>query len=181
MARVEVRRSDRRKRTISARLDGDTLVVFVPASLGRREEEKWVRQMRERMESRLRRSRPSDEELEARTRSLAAKYLPKGVRIRSVRWSDNQVKRWGSCSIETGDIRVSSRLRGMPPWVVDYVLLHEATHTIFAEHGNEFWTLLSAYPHTERARGFLQGIDYAGAHEVGGEAEDGCEEPGDSY
>ena len=169
---MEVRRSHRWRKSISARLDGDTLLVFVPAGLTRVEEDRWVSRMVEKMEAKLRRSRPSDAELVDRARALAAKYLPDGVRIGSVSWSDRQQRLWGSCSIDTADIRLSTRLQGLPSWVVDYVLLHELTHTILHEHNEQFWTLLAAYPRTERARGFLEGIEHMGRQLSGGEDED---------
>ena len=45
----------------------------------------------------------------------------------------------------------------MPPYVIDYVLLHELTHLLVPGHGPAFWAELEAYPLTERARGFLDG------------------------
>ncbi len=42
---VEVRRSTRRRRTVSARRDGDRIVVLVPAAMSRGEERRWVREM----------------------------------------------------------------------------------------------------------------------------------------
>ncbi|WP_142111495.1 M48 family metallopeptidase [Rarobacter incanus] len=160
VTRVRIQRSTRRRRTISARIDGDELVVLMPAGLSADEEQFWVEKMAKRFQVRQRRTRPSDSELLKRARQLAAAYLPDSVRIGSVQWSDRQQRRWGSCSVETGDIRISTRLRGLPTWVLDYVLLHEMTHTLFVDHDSQFWTLLSAYPYTERARGFLQGLDF---------------------
>ena len=46
----------------------------------------------------------------------------------------------------------------MPAWVVDYVILHELAHLIVPGHGPRFWRLLEAFPRTERARGFLEGV-----------------------
>ena len=46
----------------------------------------------------------------------------------------------------------------MPGWVVDYVLLHELAHLLEPSHNARFWTLLSAYPKLERARGYLEGV-----------------------
>jgi hypothetical protein len=57
-----------------------------------------------------------------------------------------------------GTIRISARLRGMPSWVLDYVLLHELAHLLQPRHGPQFWALLQGYPRTERARGFLEGV-----------------------
>src|SRR6478735_7196371 len=42
---VEVRRSKRRRRTVSAYRDGDRVVVLIPASLSRKEEAEWVETM----------------------------------------------------------------------------------------------------------------------------------------
>ena len=78
----------------------------------------------------------------------------------SVRWVSNQAKRWGSCSSHDRTIRLSDRLQGMPPWVVDYVLLHELAHLIEANHGPQFHALLAGFPHTERAKGFLEGVSW---------------------
>ena len=73
----------------------------------------------------------------------------------------DQNTRWGSCTPARGTVRISDRVQGMPGWVIDYVLLHELAHLIEPGHGEDFWALLAAYPHTERARGFLLGVSHA--------------------
>ncbi len=78
-----------------------------------------------------------------------------------MRWAANQDRRWGSCTLVDGSIRISTRVRGMPGWVLDYVLLHELAHLLHAGHGPDFWRLLEPYPRTERARGFLEGVSFA--------------------
>ena len=72
---VEVRRSRRRRRTVSAYRDGDRIVVLVPASLTRKEEAEWVTTMVARLERSERRLRPSDEELLTRALELNDRYL----------------------------------------------------------------------------------------------------------
>jgi predicted metal-dependent hydrolase len=72
-----------------------------------------------------------------------------------VRWADNQRSRWGSCSTTTGDIRVSRALIDCPPWVLDYVLVHELAHLVEANHSPAFWAVVARYPRAERARGYL--------------------------
>ncbi len=42
---VEVRRSNRRRRTVSAYRDGDRIVVLIPASMSKRDEARWVQDM----------------------------------------------------------------------------------------------------------------------------------------
>lgn len=164
--RVEVRRSARRRRTVSAYRDGDTTVVLVPAQLSRAEERRWVEVMLERLDRRdAARRRRSDDDLAERARRLAAAYLDGRARPARVRWVDNQDSRWGSCTPSSGEIRLSSRLVGRPDWVVDYVLLHELVHLLVPTHGPEFWALVGRMPRAERARGYLEGY---GAGAAGG-------------
>ena len=49
--------------------------------------------------------------------------------------------RWGSCSA-TGSINLSCYLMLLPPHLMDYVLLHELTHTKEMNHGPKFWEIL---------------------------------------
>jgi len=158
---VEVRRSRRRSRTVTAYREGDRTVVAIPARFTRAQEREWVRRMLDRLATQEQRRRPSDDQLVRRAAELSSRYLGGRAVPTSVRWSGNQGRRWGSCSVGDGSIRISDRLRGMPPWVTDYVLLHELTHLLHAGHGPEFWAELAAYPRTERARGFLEGFSFA--------------------
>lgn len=159
--KVEVRRSSRRRRTVSAYRDGDTTVVLVPATFSRAEEKRWVGRMLQRLEAREGRRHAGDEELRERALELARRYLDGTVIPEHVRWVDNQNARWGSCTPETGTIRISRRLVGMPSWVVDYVLVHELVHLRIPTHGRDFWELVHRYPKAERARGYLEGFSAA--------------------
>lgn len=49
--------------------------------------------------------------------------------------------RWGSCSTRR-DINLSYYLLLLPQHLIDYVLLHELTHTRIMNHGAEFWEML---------------------------------------
>ncbi|ADD44027.1 M48 family metallopeptidase [Stackebrandtia nassauensis] len=159
---VEVRRSTRRRRTVSAYRDGERVVVLIPDQFTRDEEAEWVDRMLGRLRARDKRAgKGGDAALKARAQKLARRYypdFPAAARPVSVRWVDNQESRWGSCTPEDGTIRLSSRLARMPDWVVDYVLLHELAHLIVPRHGRDFWALVQRYPKTERARGYLEGI-----------------------
>lgn len=161
LADVEVRRSRRRVRTVTAYREEGRIVVAIPARFTRAQEREWVRRMVTRLASQEVKRRPSDVELAARAAELSERYLGGRARPTSVRWSTQQGRRWGSCTPSEGSIRISTRVRGMPRWVLDYVLLHELAHLLQGGHGPEFWALVDAYPRTERARGFLEGFAFA--------------------
>ena len=155
---VEVRRSGRRRRTVSAYREGGRTIVLIPARFTKAEERHWVDTMLGRLAAGDRRRRPDDGQLSARARALSARYLGDTAQPTSVRWVGNQMSRWGSCTPADGTIRVSQRLKGMPGYVLDYVLLHELAHLLRPAHDREFWRLLSTYPRVERARGYLEGV-----------------------
>ncbi len=155
---VEVRRSARRRRTVSAYEESGRLVVLIPATFSRAQEAHWVDRMRAKVEAKSARRSPGDTELGSRAEGLSRRYLAGRARPSSVRWVGNQQRRWGSCTPATGAIRISDQVRGMPDWVLDYVLLHELAHLIEPGHGPGFWALLSGYPRLERARGYLEGV-----------------------
>jgi predicted metal-dependent hydrolase len=156
--KVEVRRSKRRRRTVSAYRDGDRIVVLVPAGLPRAQEQSLVAEMVARLARREARSQTGDVELSRRAAVLSERFLDGRARPSSVRWVTNQNTRWGSCTPAEGTIRLSHKLQQMPTWVADYVLVHELAHLLVAGHGPRFWQLVEAYPRTERARGFLEGV-----------------------
>src|SRR2546423_1766336 len=72
---VEVRRSERRRRTVSAYRDGERVVVLIPGQFSRAEEREWVDRMLERLAARDERTRRTDTELTARAKRLAQRYL----------------------------------------------------------------------------------------------------------
>ncbi|MEV6613508.1 M48 family metallopeptidase [Streptomyces sp. NPDC051051] len=156
---IEVRRSARRRRTVSAYREGDRTVVLIPARMSEAEEQRWVSVMLDKLAAQeSRRRAPGDAELAERAERLSAQYFAGRARAATVRWVTNQNTRWGSCTPAEGSIRLSHRLKGMPEYVVDYVLLHELAHLLVPGHGPDFWRLLEAYPRTERARGYLEGV-----------------------
>jgi predicted metal-dependent hydrolase len=172
---VEVRRSARRRRTVSAYRDGDVTVVLIPARFSKAEERRWVAEMIARLQAREARRqrgpRRNDEALLARARQLSSSVFDGEARPTSVRWVSNMASRWGSCTPSDGTIRVSARLRDMPSWVLDYVLVHELAHLVVPGHGPDFWELVKRYPRSERARGYLEGVAAAAHLDRSGEDE----------
>ncbi|MFC9745948.1 M48 metallopeptidase family protein [Streptomyces niveus] len=155
---VEVRRSARRNRTVSAYREGDRTIVLIPARMSEAEERRWVTVMLDKLAAQESRRILDDGDLTDRAKRLSAQYFDGRARPASVRWVTNQNTRWGSCTPAEGSIRLSHRLQGMPEYVVDYVLVHELAHLLVPGHGPRFWELLDAYPRTERARGYLEGV-----------------------
>jgi predicted metal-dependent hydrolase len=169
---VEVRRSRRRRRTVAAYREGGKIIVLIPARMSKAEERRWVGAMLERLQRQDRRRRPSDAALLDRARELSDRYLHGRAKPTSVRWVTNQNTRWGSCTPEDASVRLSTRLQGMPQWVVDYVLVHELAHLLEAGHTDTFWSLVEAFPKTERARGYLEGIAHAAGLPVADDTDD---------
>lgn len=192
-APVEVRRSARRTRTVAAFWEDGTAVVAIPARFTAAQEREWVHRMLaklhkqgERRAAAGRRRPATDEALAAHAARLSTEYLGGRSAPTSVRWVTNQNSRWGSATPAEGTIRLSDKLRPMPQWVIDYVLLHELAHLLVASHNAAFWKLLEAYPETQRAKAFLEGVSFATsrgltkAGEPAGNAGDGME-PVDSW
>jgi predicted metal-dependent hydrolase len=159
---VEVRRSRRRTRTVSAYRqegpEGSKVIVLIPARFTRAEEAEWVEQMVARLDRSDARRRRTDQQLMKRARELSREFLHGKATPAGVRWVDNMTTRWASCTPADGTIRLSDRLQGMPNWVVDYVLLHELAHLLEPGHNARFWHWVDKYPKAERAKGYLEGV-----------------------
>ncbi len=148
--RVEVKRSARRHKTVQARLVDGTLRVAIPATMTKAEEAHWVEVMSQRFR---RQSDTREIDLVDKAASLANRFgFPEPS---AINWSNRQNTRWGSCSVDTGHIRISDRLAGFPGWVIDYVVIHELAHLVESGHTRRFWNLVNRFPLAERARGYL--------------------------
>ena len=155
---VEVVRSARRHKTVSAELQNGVLIVRAPAALDDAALAPMIEKFRRQLARQVRRSPQSDAALAARAQQLNVLYFNGRLRWQSIRYVSNQQKRFGSCTPATGTIRLSDRLATMPGWVRDYVIVHELAHLEEANHGRRFWQLVNRYPLTERARGYLMAI-----------------------
>jgi predicted metal-dependent hydrolase len=170
---VEVRRSTRRRRSVTAfREDGRTVVV-VPHRMSRAEIVPYVEELVGRLAQRERRGRRTDAQLQARAALLSRRHLEGRAVPSSVRWVGNQRRRWGSCTPADATIRLSDRLVAMPEYVVDYVLLHELVHLLVLDHGPAFEAWMQAYPRLAEARAFLAGVDHATGHGLGSDPDAG--------
>ncbi|HSW66820.1 MAG TPA: SprT family zinc-dependent metalloprotease [Bacillota bacterium] len=86
--------------------------------------------------------------LPMRLRQLAIRegFTYKSVGIKQLK------SRWGSCS-SNADITLNLFLMQLPWHLIDYVLLHELTHTRVMQHGSPFWREMELHaPHAKRLR-----------------------------
>ncbi|MGQ0679952.1 MAG: YgjP-like metallopeptidase domain-containing protein [Actinomycetota bacterium] len=151
-----MRRSERRRRTVSARMTGGKLVVYLPAGMTQAQEAHWVAKMAATVDARRRKAELNgDGQLQRRAQELNREYFGGCLEWLELSYVTNQVSRFGSCSPASGRIRISDQVATMPRFVRDYVLMHELAHLIKSNHSAEFWALVNRYPLTERARGYL--------------------------
>jgi predicted metal-dependent hydrolase len=67
----------------------------------------------------------------------------------------DQRTKWGNCSA-LGNLSFSWRLIMAPPFVLEYLVTHEAVHLVVPDHSKRFWlTVQSLCSKTERARQWL--------------------------
>ena len=163
---VEVIRSSKRRKSVSARVVDGRIVVRMPQWMTKAQEAEYVESMVAKL---VRQHTSKTIDLAARAGELARRYrLPVP---RSIRFVSNQVSRWGSCSPATSEIRISDRIASFPDWVLDAVVVHELAHLVEANHSRAFHELANRYPKQERATGFLLAMEltegdvegYAGA------------------
>lgn len=85
--------------------------------------------------------------LPARVESLAKthSFEYNSLRIKNIS------SRWGSCS-GVNNINLSIYLMKLPDDLIDYVILHELTHTVHKNHGPDFWN------HLNRITGNAKGL-----------------------
>lgn len=147
---VEVVRSKKRKKTAQAYLLDGRLRVLIPAGLEPDAEAGLVADL---VRKTTRRVSSGEVDLDARAATLAKRYgLPEPA---SIEWSNRQLRRWGSCTVSEGRIRISDRLASMPEWVLDWVVLHELAHLEVPHHGPQFQQIVGQYELGERAEGYL--------------------------
>lgn len=157
---VEIIRSPNRKKTVSAQLDRNKLIVRAPASMSDDVLQPIVAQLQQRLVRRAAKQQApaSDADLDTLAQQLNRRYFHGRLQWQSIRYVSNQKKRYGSCTPSQGTIRINQQLAQMPRWVLEYVVMHELAHLLEANHGPRFWQLVNRYPLTERARGYLMAV-----------------------
>ncbi len=148
---------------MQARLVGGVAEIRIPAHFTAAQEREVVGEMLAKLERKTKARPRDDASLRSRADSLNATVLDGQARIGSIRWVSNQRSRWGSCTVSTGDIRISDRLKDVPDYVLDAVIVHELTHTFIPNHSREFYEWADRAPLAERARGYLEAYQRFGS------------------
>ena len=159
-------RHRRARRYILRVLDDGTVRVTVPRWGSKRDalefvrtSRPWIEQQRLAKLARPAVVHPDEPALRARARlelplalrALAAQHDVTVTRV-SVR---NQRSRWGACSAR-GAITLNWRLVLVPPFVREYVVLHELMHRRELNHSRRFWRHVAAVcPRHQEARRWL--------------------------
>ena len=154
------------RRYILRVLDDGTLRVTLPRWGSKREAEAFVErsdawiakqlQKRQAMPAIVRHDEPelrrrAAQELPAELLALAAAHGVSVTRV-SIR---NQRSRWGACSAQ-GSITLNWRLILVPPFVREYVMIHELMHRRELNHSRRFWRhVAAACPGFDEARVWL--------------------------
>ena len=153
---VKITRSPKRRRTVSAKVDGEALIVAAPARMSERELQKIVEGFKVRFAKRERRKELARTEDLAKVAERFNKALFDGkLKVNSIEYVTSQTRKYGVCYCHEKRIRLNHRLADMPKWVRDYVIVHELAHLVEPNHGKRFWELVNRYKYTERAKGYL--------------------------
>ena len=153
---IKILRSRRRKRSVSARVVKDILVVRAPMEISETHLQKVVGELKAKIERKhLKDELNKQENLTERAKEFNAQYFGNKLKINSIEYVANQNSKFGCCNYTTGSIRISHRIGAMPKWVRDYVIMHELAHLVEPNHSQAFWDIVNCYKLAERARGFL--------------------------
>ncbi len=120
--------------TLTAKRHGQQIIVSLPAQK-QLDSPDVMRTVRDAVIDALRIEAKSY--LPKRLAFLAAKY---GFAYDRVRFS-HASGRWGSCS-SNGTISLNIALMKLPFELIDYVIIHELSHTVHMNHSDDFWALV---------------------------------------
>ncbi|MCE8423508.1 MAG: M48 family metallopeptidase, partial [Candidatus Methanoperedens sp.] len=132
---IKVIRSPNRKKTIQAKIVGETLVVHLPLGMHNEDERKIIEEMKEKIEKKKQKTQINkDDYLIRRFNEFNYQYFQGKLKVNSIQFVINQEKATGSCTPNKCTIRLSHKLLEMPKWVLDYVIMHEMSHLVHPNH-----------------------------------------------
>ncbi len=159
---VKIIRSNKRRKTISARMIENVMVVYAPAAISDSELGNVIDNFKKRLQKRkLKKALDRTQDLNLIAERLNKEYFGARLKIQSIEYATNQERIFGCCNYKAAKIRVSHRVAKMPHWVRSYVIIHEMAHLVEPNHSKSFWRIVSRYKLAERAKGYLiaKGLD----------------------
>lgn len=157
---IEVIKSDKRKKTVHAKIIDEKLQIFLPSTISKKEENYWIEKMKKRcMNKRKKQLLNTNSKLREYAEEINKKFFEGKLEF-DIEFVTNQNTRFGSCTSENKTIRISDKISDMPKWVQNYIILHEMTHLIYRDHSDNFWKKVNEYKYSERAKGFLIAFNY---------------------
>ena len=85
------------------------------------------------------------------------KFVAYGVAYPTLRFR-HMTSRWGSCHVQKGIVTFNYKLVEYPMDCIEYVVIHEMTHFLQADHSKRFYQLLSSFlPDWQTRRTALRG------------------------
>ena len=153
---VKIIRSHRRRRSVSARLVNDLLVVRAPLMISQGRLDEIVNGFKLRFSrKKVKAELDEKENLSDLAKDINREYFENKLKIGSIEYTVNQNSRFGCCNYRSAKILISHKIGLLPKWVRKYVLIHEMAHLIQPNHSRAFWDIVYRYKLTERARGYL--------------------------
>lgn len=98
------------------------------------------------------------------TKEILSKRVEYFANLMQVNYSSvkvvNSKAKWGSCS-NTADLQFNLRLSMLPHKVIDYVIIHELSHTIEFNHSKQFYLIIeSIMPDYKKHRSKLKELNF---------------------
>lgn len=167
---VRIFRSRRKTIAIELNRQGE-VTVRVPVSMSDRqveafvlERQDWICRNRKRLQEAGPAPKPLEPEEIEHLKKEARPVLEKRVRYYAEKMGvqygriaiRHQKTRWGSCSAD-GNLNFNCMLMKVPPFVLDYVVVHELCHRKQMNHSPAFWTEVEKIlPDYRKARQWLK-------------------------
>ena len=114
--------------------DAESYTLYLPQNNARERLVRWLKDNAKRILSTV---------TEQKAKEMGVSYA--SVRITSAK------TRWGSCSANNA-IRYTFRLLYAPKEVIEYVVVHELSHTVQKDHSKAFWAVVERFVPDWKAR-----------------------------
>jgi predicted metal-dependent hydrolase len=134
--------------TSTAKLVGDTICLEINQQLNSWQRTRTAKTLLSRIVA-----KDFQSEISNRVVQINAQTFRQPIRSVNLKYNHSN---WGSCS-RSGNVNLSTRLLFAPPFVQDYVILHELAHLIEMNHSDRFWALVERHmPNYQEAEKWLK-------------------------